>query len=564
MELPRQDRASNPGASKTSRSRRNRNRKKKEEQVVTKTTTRNPSGRKGGKKQTTTTVVRNRVKQQPRKSSARTAQNQLVKSPLKRAAMAMALQYSLPEGGRPFRWASAFSIQPTAVASPWTRYDITCSTASSDSKSKVAHRLNGREISEFRHKRGKHVDPKDTEPTTSTPIVDNSSTLLYLFRSLALAYIQYNANTSSEIGDYAFLVMSDDGTVSETASTETVGDTTPFELVMGVVASGTSFHDITWFPGSWDHGEDRFIWLDNGCTVKFTLNASGVTSDNECIIYVYILVNGEKLLVDQLDFSSGTAESHIYTAAPGFDRYHCFSYYNAEGTAPALWNILYENPGVPTFEHHCAPGYALNRSSVQMGRVLAASACISNGSALLDLQGYVCGAQIPGNNDWDNFLTYKSVSALPGSTELPAKTGIFGFLKPSAQIDFEFVQEIEADTNGNITASYWNLNRQNDFLVFVSNINDTSGRTLRARVSFGIEFSTEDTWRTTIPPTPSTHLQEMALLELRDIPQFQENPLHIKDIWDKIVTGTKTVLGAVKKYGPLAGQVAENLADLFA
>jgi hypothetical protein len=60
-------------------------------------------------------------------------------------------------------------------------------------------------------------------------------------------------------------------------------------------------------------------------------------------------------------------------------------------------------------------------------------------------------------------------------------------------------------------------------------------------IAHGVEFEPLDTWRTRKIGTISQNHYKTAIAHLRDIPQVHENPGHLSDLWNGIMSGVKWV-----------------------
>jgi len=155
---------------------------------------------------------------------------------------------------------------------------------------------------------------------------------------------------------------------------------------------------------------------------------------------------------------------------------------------------------------------------------------------------------------WDSILNvanpYDSIAQMEGSTTIPAKNGMFGFLKPTGEEDLIMKRHF-ATTGITISDSFFELKPSSEYVVFAFNIPDADGQASSYEIRNALEYETNDVWRQTVAPEYDKSIFDMALSRVKTIPQFHENPTHIKNILNKVGTFLKGVFNAGRTYLPM-------------
>jgi len=111
-------------------------------------------------------------------------------------------------------------------------------------------------------------------------------------------------------------------------------------------------------------------------------------------------------------------------------------------------------------------------------------------------------------------------------------------------------------------SSFFQLRNDSGYLIVRGLLAPTASQLGIWTLGYGLEFETGNVWKVIAKPTASAGVYEQALVHLKDVPQFSENPSHITKLLSSIGKVVKGTIGAVKRYGPLAMDMAE-LAGAF-
>jgi len=220
--------------------------------------------------------------------------------------------------------------------------------------------------------------------------------------------------------------------------------------------------------------------------------------------------------------------------------------------------------------HRALPGFEANVGAMESCRVNAVALMYTNTAAPNYRQGKVTGYQLPPGLDWQKVVAgiaskTNFLADLSESEELEALNGMYAYLRPTGLEDFNLVHDFEV-TNGMITDSFYDLTKQSACLCIcpvITNGNSAAGRDGYFSFFYGIEFKTSDTWRPLACPMESVDLYRRALEHLKGVQQFSENPLHLRDIWEGIKNGARSIVRGVQEYGPTVISAARAVAPLM-
>jgi len=223
------------------------------------------------------------------------------------------------------------------------------------------------------------------------------------------------------------------------------------------------------------------------------------------------------------------------------------------------------------FRHGSAPQISSVEASIDSAAQTGVALLIKNISNELQKDGSVIAYQPPKNTCWQNILpsilpfeaagvagaydVYSAIGAYKGSWESLAATGFYGYLKPHAAGDVYFQKMFNSSvtTGGSFVESTdgWNLDDQNFYWVSFA---CTTGFNFRYEFSQGGCFYTDSQWYDPLPANIDPDEWEKGALIVSAMPQFFENPLHWNDIWSRIKSGLRRVIGLAP---PLLGLIPE-------
>jgi len=220
--------------------------------------------------------------------------------------------------------------------------------------------------------------------------------------------------------------------------------------------------------------------------------------------------------------------------------------------------------GISCFGHKCIPGFEAECLSMDNYRVNGAAVMFTNTSSTLNEQGKVSGVQAPRGKFWyDYTASYAQVAGAPGSMRGVAKKGLYGFMKPSGDEDTQL--RTYTESNGLVVMdSFWPLALEDQpaYLVIRASIDDASGQDGYFTYWWGIEWGTTNKWRNSVIPGGDPLTTMNVLRELKKLPQWHENPLHIKDILTGLKNVARTAGRMFFQHAPTIMGIADTLANI--
>jgi len=136
-------------------------------------------------------------------------------------------------------------------------------------------------------------------------------------------------------------------------------------------------------------------------------------------------------------------------------------------------------------------------------------------------------------------------------------------LKPTETEDFDYINNLDFDANGNLRDSTYPIDQQRSFLIIVGNCAAPAGCLGLYTVACGIEYLTSDTWRETEKAVVDHLIYDNAINIMKDLVQFHENPLHLSDLWKGIKTTVGKVVKGVVDYGLPIAKMVKTVAGLI-
>jgi len=224
--------------------------------------------------------------------------------------------------------------------------------------------------------------------------------------------------------------------------------------------------------------------------------------------------------------------------------------------------------------HRTIKDYVNNVASCQKARVLGASLMYSNFAPLLNKQGAIYSVQLTNETCWKDLIgDATAVSSYRLSDMRQINNGAYGFLKPGSQMDFS--ERCNVSVNEfTIVDSYWPLklgpDNSGSYLLMYAIVDQAVSRNAIWTYSNSVEFQTTNQWFQVAVSRMDPLVCTEVLAKIKDMPQFHENPTHIRDIYNSIrgVLGkgargvakyTPKIMRGLERYGPSIIKAAEML-----
>jgi hypothetical protein len=462
------------------------------------------------------------------------------------------------------RWSSPFSSKKTAVAEP---YSIVPS--------------NWGQV------------PTSTSSAYYQQMIQGE-TALFLFRNPLRAAIFYDQNGGGAQTSYQAQFDGPTGTSNSLQLTQLGNIPLTVAPEISYLNGTTAYipHGSKLFCGAVTNHSGSYIWLDATQTIRVTVSCSSTTLGSnpvgvQLVLDQYgpegfaleaysgnIILNNTSPQTLTINSSFGNPTNVQYGGyyAPRFI-ISCNNGASNAANAVLFTNLRAEDyvqggppvNGVSHFCHLSLPYLSSNAASTRGIRITGLSAMYTNTSAEIQLGGTISGYQSGTDDNWLNYIAQNGqpslqlVSSAQDSVTLNASRGMYGFMKPTDERDFEFKDDLVVDIGGNICDTSYLLDSQDSFVVMIVNNPNPTGCSGYYTFRYAIEYLTSDPWRSTGVSLIDESLSSQAIARIRDIEQFYENTTHWSDIFDKVKSVVSSVAQAAVKYGPYLLQGARML-----
>jgi len=201
---------------------------------------------------------------------------------------------------------------------------------------------------------------------------------------------------------------------------------------------------------------------------------------------------------------------------------------------------------------------------VKAFRVTSVSGMLTNTASPLNRQGQLVGMQLPKETNFLDYLDFDDVSGLAKSETLNVVNGMYGFLKPTSEDDFEMQVFQYSSGTSDVPVDYvFEIIPQSDFLNIHAQVNIQGGQQAYWTPAYNVEYESVSQWSELRVSEAKEADLMIALSLLPSVPQWHENDFHFSDIWDWIKDTASTVWDGVKEVasvvGPVVGAVAPFL-----
>lgn len=409
-----------------------------------------------------------------------------------------------------------------------------------------------------------------TDPGTAkyVPLTDSP---IWLFRDPLRSVVLYDVNKSGSAYAYSMYFCSGSATnaLSPGGASLLLSDT--FEpyvdayLPIAYAAPTSTYtpHGPIWYPGVLPEHSGKWFWLDVGSVVSIT----GVCDITDTGIFNLDYWGGATVDLDRLTIAASwvaATPASFSSASVTAAGYYSINYRPSNTQNLSITGAAITKANGATCGHLSLKGLENNVMGIDGIRVLSYSIRYVNTAAQLQLGGSITAVQLPQGRNWfDNLKLdgagYDMIASSNGAYDDKIKDGLYGFAKPTQADDFNFRTRFETSATGLRDSSY-PLKNESAFLAVYPRVDVGVGQSGTWYIAAAAEYQTTDQWRDyMIPPADAGSFGE-AMIHSKDIVQWHENPVHLKEIWDNIKRAIGIGAGAVTKYGPTAIKVAGMLA----
>jgi len=201
---------------------------------------------------------------------------------------------------------------------------------------------------------------------------------------------------------------------------------------------------------------------------------------------------------------------------------------------------------------------------VKAYRVTSVSAMLTNTASPLNRQGQITGIQLPKESNWLDYLDFDTLASLMKSETLNVVNGMYGFLKPTSEDDFEMKVFQFTSSSSDIPVDYvFELIPESDFLAIHAQVITTNGQQGYWTPAYNVEYESVSQWTELRVSEADDNDLLRALQLLSNVPQWHENDFHFSDIWDWVKDAASSVWNGVKDVASTVGPLALAAAPLL-
>lgn len=209
------------------------------------------------------------------------------------------------------------------------------------------------------------------------------------------------------------------------------------------------------------------------------------------------------------------------------------------------------------------------QSSIGGIRVPAVSIMLTQRSALLSKGGQVCGCQLKNGESWESPILggnpFSELASRSTAWYGNLEEGIYGFLKPSSQPEFDIQRAFEVD-DGEVVGYHNPINPVGSWLMVCADAppftmpDSYPGGLAYLTVNYGVEFVTDNIWFAQFVSDSNSQEFDKALEILKGTPQWHENPMHFRDLVRSAMSAGRTALKLAPSIAKLVGAFAPGVA----
>lgn len=274
-----------------------------------------------------------------------------------------------------------------------------------------------------------------------------------------------------------------------------------------------------------------FVYLDKGASVHFSQTYVG--SSTADLIGITKWDGGDCTELSPLTFSGGTA--NFVATQPC---YLAFSFIPEAYTTTTNVRFYLIGSG-DVFAHRSAPGAFEHYNQLQTYRTIGNSILWKDVANELNKNGSIFAGTINDGTPFWNHLTAANITPLGDSYTGKMVKGLYAFVKPTSQSDFNMKKCMEI-TDGVLTGSNYYLDSENGLSYSVVRGDVQFAGSNAASVAPGAvylfvfascyEYTTNDQWIEREFSEYSWSQGMDALEGISRVPAYHENPLHFSDL----------------------------------
>jgi hypothetical protein len=396
-----------------------------------------------------------------------------------------------------------------------------------------------------------------------------SSSLIVTFRNDARHAVVYDANPDALDAIYNFYFSNvNNSNVTYSAPVDNMSlvyvpesGAVPLVIAYATPDASTQYspHGDIWPAGRVQGSKQTAFWMDkwngtHGSTL--TLSISDTTN-----------ANGGDLLLNKYDdngfllgFASVpfTSDSGTYTFRPTVSGYYAFSY-RVDVTDSSMGNAVLTNCTLQlvtdssTFCHITVKAYSAHMLNYTSARITGHSMLLSNGTAVLEKEGYVSAVQSAVGFEWSNYIqmNYSDFSTQANCNKMTFVKGAYAFAKPADENDFVF-REAHNKVGFAIQGSYFYLDQNTPVLAMMIKVDDYTELNSIVYTSATVEMQTKDPWMGPKMPLATNSEWIEAFQLVKKMPFMYQNETHLEKIGNFLKNTLAAAPAFIRKWGPIA------------
>lgn len=383
----------------------------------------------------------------------------------------------------------------------------------------------------------------------------------FVFRDPVRNAVLYDGNPAGDLIDYEVLFLRG-GT--EIADVSYYGNPGPMKMSYARPTNLCIFeaHGQKLGVGQ-ANGNKNYIWSQANYTWAIT-QGGAVTR----FYHVYKWTPKGETFIGQYTSSGTTTIANLQVT--GYIR---FEIYQADASNSLIMNEIPLAQAValkfsctgPVFRHLCVPEYESKSLSVEKVRTLAQGFLFTNTTPAIARGGKIATKQLPGDEPWYEYALngYDAIALLSNADLRDASNGEYAFLKPTTISDLEMTDNVDTNSNGQLVVFGFDLDTSRAFLGYYAVLPTDASQSAQFTPLSNLEFESDDQWYQQAASTIDPKVFDEAIHSVAHVPQYDENPLHVKDIMNKVKEYAKKIGDGLVKYGPTAIEIGSALAALL-
>lgn len=337
--------------------------------------------------------------------------------------------------------------------------------------------------------------------------------------------------------------------VDQTTFSVSPGDAFEPDLMGALSLAGfNAFHG----PFLWARkfGGKKYVWVDGPNTpnaaniIRVVTSATAIVAGDLIAVSFFRLNEGDEVRVGTFVLPP-TAPNALAASfqVPARD-YYRWQVTSAPSSVTASIPLIVDwQNACAMFVHQPLPGLGDHEDQVTRCHMLGSAVRCMNTANEQDLAGSVVADQVEPTTVWTAFARptlsdgFAIISGQRGQDLRSLKPGIYGFLKPVEEDDFNYLDLFRFDTNGSV-CHRGNFDSDDlPYIIFMlraGGLADTPdpSRSIQLYFNYGVEYETKDSWTSVQRAQLTKEDAGKAIAIIATMEQFYDNPVH----WEKILS----------------------------